>query len=403
MSVAGLGLLSISRPSSTTCCRSTTRRSSSSTTPSISASRGAAPPSGSYSSATSPVGAGIGGGARPRRHVFQFDRQRLASVQRRWIREVFRLDPTVRTVRDIEAKYNSQIESSFGDLGPDSSLRIRSGRRSPVVVATILLVVGWLLAISTTQVPELVPDATGELVWSSSPPDVFPVASFFRPDLTLVGYAFLGSYVFTLYHVIHGYQRRDLHPKTYNTVVVRILSAYALALVVSVVYKGPAAEVMLFFVGFTPQTVLVWLREKLGDDHGIFEITAARTRPPHESRGDRSLRSNTAGRRRRQQCGGSCSCRHRRPHEQHEDLRRPTRRLDRPGDPLPPRRWRRPRPDMSGRRAGGSSVEPTRPHGQATGRQRPTRPPASRATPGQPQVMGRRRSRRRTRGSAVPT
>ena len=77
-------------------------------------------------------------------------------MQRRWVQEVFRLDPTVRTVRDIEAKYKSQIESSFGDLGPDSSLRIRSGRRSPVIVATILLVVGWFLVISTTQVPELV-------------------------------------------------------------------------------------------------------------------------------------------------------------------------------------------------------------------------------------------------------
>ena len=163
----------------------------------------------------------------PAAMYFQFDRQRLASVQRRWIREVFRLDPTVRTVRDIEAKYDSQIESSFGDLGPDSSLRIRGGRRSPVVVATVLLVVGWFLVISTTQVPELVPDVTGQLAWSSSPPNVFPVASFFRLDLTLVGYAFLGSYVFTLYHVIRGYQRRDLHPKTYNTVVVRILSAYA--------------------------------------------------------------------------------------------------------------------------------------------------------------------------------
>lgn len=40
----------------------------------------------------------------PAAMYFQFDRQRLESVQRRWVREVFRLDPTVRTVRDIEAK-----------------------------------------------------------------------------------------------------------------------------------------------------------------------------------------------------------------------------------------------------------------------------------------------------------
>ncbi len=215
----------------------------------------------------------------PAAMYFQFDRQRLAAVQRRWVQEVFRLDPTVRTVRDIEAKYGSQIESSFGRLGADSGLRMRSGRRSPVIVATLLTAVGWFLVISATEVPALIrapardlgPAAPGqgltELVWPAANGGAargpFPVSTFFRPDLSLVGYAFMGAYVFTLLHVIRGYRRRDLHPKTYNTVVVRILTAYVLALVVSVVYDGPAAEVLLFFVGFMPQSALVWLREHL--------------------------------------------------------------------------------------------------------------------------------------------
>ncbi len=97
-----------------------------------------------------------------------------------------------------------------------------------------------------------------------------PGTAFFRPDLSLVGYAFLGAYVFTLFHVIRGYQRRDLHPKSYNTVVVRILGAYVMALVVSVVWDGPGAEVMMFFVGFMPQSALVWLREKLSQRHGLW-------------------------------------------------------------------------------------------------------------------------------------
>ena len=209
----------------------------------------------------------------PAAMYFQFDRQRLAAVQRRWVHEVFRLDPTVRTVRDIEAKYGSQIEASFGDLTADSGLRLRSGRRSPVIVATILLVIGWFLVIATTKVPPLevnVGPHGAEYVWSESAGDVFPVATFFRPFLSLVGYAFLGAYVFTLFHVIRGYQRRDLHPKTYNTIVVRILAAYAMALVVSVVYNGPAAEVVMFFVGFMPQSALVWLREKLSQPHGVL-------------------------------------------------------------------------------------------------------------------------------------
>ena len=206
----------------------------------------------------------------PAAMYFQFDRQRLAAVQRCWVQEVFRLDPTVRTVGDIEAKYGSQIEASFGVLAPDSSLRLRGGRRSPVIVATILLVVGWFLVISTTRVPAVIPD-DGELVWSSVDGS-FPVSAFFSPDLSLVGYAFLGSYVFTLFHVIRGYQRRDLHPKTYNTVVVRLLSAYAIALVVGVAYQGPAAEVIMFFVGFMPQSALVWLREKLSQRSGPWRL-----------------------------------------------------------------------------------------------------------------------------------
>ncbi|MGD9704544.1 MAG: hypothetical protein AB7Q42_07725 [Acidimicrobiia bacterium] len=248
----------------------------------------------------------------PAAMYFQFDRQRLASVQRRWVQEVFRLDPTVRTVRDIEAKYGSQIETSFGDLGPDSSLRLSRGRRSPVIVATILLVIGWFLVISATHVPKLVPvetpdlaatapaGETAELMWpvqassgeaanasdgETSAPGVandrpFPIPAFFRPELSLVGYAFLGAYVFTLFHVIRGYQRRDLHPRTYNTVVVRILAAYVLALVVGVVYHGPTAEVLMFFVGFMPQSALVWLREKLAEDKGVWSALPLREPAP---------------------------------------------------------------------------------------------------------------------------
>jgi len=226
----------------------------------------------------------------PAAMYFQFDRERLASVQGRWVQEVFRLDPTVRTVRDIEAKYGSQIESAFGQLSPDSGLRIGSGRRSPVIVATILLVVGWFLVISTTEVPHLVVQTTTNtavgggtggsvLVWPNG--GSFPVSSFFWPQLSTVGYAFLGAYVFTLFHVLRGYQRRDLHPKSYNTIVVRILAAYALALVVGVfTTDGQLAEVALFFVGFMPESALVWLREKVSATTGPAQYIPLREPAP---------------------------------------------------------------------------------------------------------------------------
>ena len=43
-----------------------------------------------------------------------------------------------------------------------------------------------------------------------------------------------------------------------------------MALVVSVVWDGPGAEVMMFFVGFMPQSALVWLREKLSQRHSLW-------------------------------------------------------------------------------------------------------------------------------------
>ena len=108
------------------------------------------------------------------------------------------------------------------------------------------------------------------------------MSAFFRPDLTLVGYAFLGAYVFTLFHVLRGYQRRDLHPKTYNTVVVRILAAYVLALVVSVASpKAADAEVTMFFVGFMPESALVWMRERLATDRRpLHELSRSREPAP---------------------------------------------------------------------------------------------------------------------------
>jgi hypothetical protein len=43
------------------------------------------------------------------------------------------------------------------------------------------------------------------------------------------------------------------------------------------VYDGPAAEVVMFFVGFMPQSALVWLREKLSQASGVWKAV-----PLHE-------------------------------------------------------------------------------------------------------------------------
>jgi hypothetical protein len=81
--------------------------------------------------------------------------------------------------------------------------------------------------------------------------------------------------------VLRGYQRRDLHPKSYNTIVVRILAAYALALVVGVfTTDNQVVEAALFFVGFMPESALVWLREKVSATYGPAKVIPLREPAP---------------------------------------------------------------------------------------------------------------------------
>ena len=198
----------------------------------------------------------------PAAMFFQFDRERLAAIQGRWVRHVFRLDPTVRSLRDVQAKYGAHMEASFGSIDPLSRMRVRRGRRSPVVVATILGTVGWVVLATGAQVPQLEHTIAG-YAW---PKDQYPVPSFFLPQGTALGFAFLGAYLFSIFHVLHGYRQRDLLPKTYNSIVVRYLAAYILTLAALVIVPNatlvnPVLIGFAFFAGFLPQSALVWLRD----------------------------------------------------------------------------------------------------------------------------------------------
>ncbi len=214
----------------------------------------------------------------PAAMYFQFDRDRLAAIQGRWVRQVFRLDPTVRSLGDVQSRYGAQMEASFGKLAPGSSARYRRGRRSPVIVATILITIGWIVLATGASVPRLVVE-DGRYEW---PDGTFPVADFFVPRGSALGFAFLGAYLFTLFHIVRAYHRRDLVPKTYNTIVVRFLAAYILTLAAEALLPGDGIDdraviAFAFFAGFLPQSALVRVREAVtvqnpkGDHHMLAE------------------------------------------------------------------------------------------------------------------------------------
>ena len=80
---------------------------------------------------------------------FQFDRQRVGTIRGGWVRAIFRMDPQMETMADIDARYGDQLgeASSFST----DSTRFLAGRYSPVIVATILISLGWTLLILPTK------------------------------------------------------------------------------------------------------------------------------------------------------------------------------------------------------------------------------------------------------------
>jgi hypothetical protein len=152
---------------------------------------------------------------------YLFDRQQLRTLHDRFVQHVFRLDGTLSTLCDLEARYGAQIEETYGsDQHRRAGARLSGGRRFPVVLASTLLTLGWTAAL-------LRPELTSGTASSGSD----TLVQLFRPERSVVTFAFLGAYVFTLEVVVRGYLRGDLRPKTYTRIAVRLLTVVALAFV----------------------------------------------------------------------------------------------------------------------------------------------------------------------------
>jgi hypothetical protein len=185
---------------------------------------------------------------------FQFDAERLGTLRNRWIQNVFRLDPTVSTTSDVQAKYERQLEEAYGL--DDGRGRLTRGRRSPIIVTTLILAFGWLLImLRAGERIEVGPDGSLSFV------------ALLSPDQSLVTFAFLGAYFFGLHLIWQGYVRSDLRPKAYTTIAVRILVVVVLAwLIEAVTDAGTNAQplfLIAFAAGFVPDKVLHLLWERV--------------------------------------------------------------------------------------------------------------------------------------------
>jgi hypothetical protein len=191
---------------------------------------------------------------------FLFDREHLRTLRNRFFRQIMRFDPTLTTRQDVLAKYRDLMEEAYGrDLGN----RILPGRRSPLLLATLVIALGWTFTLLHGDVRTI--DERG-------------IASLFEPRLTAVSFAFLGAYFYGINAVLRGYVRKDLRPKTYSTLTVRIFVVVVLAWVLELFWEGRTLYVLAFLTGIVPETALLIVKEALrtqlrglGARLGVFE------------------------------------------------------------------------------------------------------------------------------------
>ena len=183
---------------------------------------------------------------------YQFDRDRMSTLREKFVQQIFRLDSRLTTKGAIHARYGPLIDEIYGPERFGRYRRLPPGRRAPIFVATVLIMIGWLLVL-------LNPDV-GTISASSSDSEV---ATLFEPRRTAPAFAFLGAYFFTLLALLRGYVRRDLRPKSYSDISVRIVTVVILAWVLELIWGSDptALLVVAFLTGIVPQAGLTTIRE----------------------------------------------------------------------------------------------------------------------------------------------
>ncbi|MCM3871915.1 MAG: hypothetical protein ND895_14625, partial [Pyrinomonadaceae bacterium] len=191
---------------------------------------------------------------------FLFDRQQLGTLRQRFEQQIFRLDPNIQSLVDVRAKYGRQIDEIYGRESTSGEGRLVRNTRWPILVATLVITLGWMLT--------LLPAGPGPEITQAT-----QLIDFFVPQRTAVTFGFLGAYFFILNMVLHRYVRADLKPKAYSSITVRIFVVVILAWVMGLTFQGYPWELMLVFtIGVFPESGLTLIRESIRNQTGLAII-----------------------------------------------------------------------------------------------------------------------------------
>jgi hypothetical protein len=154
------------------------------------------------------------------------------------------------------------MEEVYGREQASGHSRLSRGKRWPIFVATMIITLGWILALAPVS-----PAPNGEGLSLQTGADLIKL---FIPNNHPVILGFLGAYFFALNTVLRRYVRRDLKPSAYATITVRIFIAVILAWLLALLSVDPGVVgILAFFVGIVPDTGIALLQETLRKNSGI--------------------------------------------------------------------------------------------------------------------------------------
>jgi hypothetical protein len=181
---------------------------------------------------------------------YLYDRERLGTLREDFLRQIFRFDPNMKTMTDVEAKYGSKIEELYGSEAHRTKARLLGGSRIPILLATLVITLAWLLVLLPAGMDKAITD-----------PNELHV--FFIPQAESYVFAFLGAYFFTLGMLLRRYARGDLRPKAYTHVAVRVIIVLILAWVLDLfIWENKNHLLILaFFIGIFPEQGLTFIKE----------------------------------------------------------------------------------------------------------------------------------------------
>ena len=242
-----------------------------------------------------------------------FDRQRAMTIRRNFQQQIVRLDPTIGTLYDVDAKYGDLL---IEVVGRDGVQRARANRSNPYP----------LFHGRRADHPGV---ASGAARRRRGPgfADQGTISSYLEPRQTTYVFGFLGAYFFAVNLIARRYVRGDLRPKAYGAITVRMLTVFILSWVLEVTFEP---DDWLFVAGSSSASCRRpsshWSPRDAGRSWGSSPTRSASPSVDHPRR-DRSLRQGPAPGRGRQQRRGARPSRSSRADARHSDPRPAAGRL----------------------------------------------------------------------------